>query len=111
MEKLICHLIGKYQEVTDGGGVGASMLSVWIDTTRQGANYHLRKMFKSKLLKRKNVGSRGVIPTYRYQLGDKALELYEDGKFKSDYFSAVYRRKSIEKFDNLSSRILEKKNG
>ena len=106
VENLIIHLIGQYEDVTNGGGVGASMLACWIDTTRQGANYHLRKMWKDKLLKRKNVGSRGDIPTYRYLLGDKAREFYESGKFKNDYFEYVYKKESVALFDKLTMRIV-----
>ena len=106
VEKLILHLIGQYEDVSDGGGVGASLLACWIDTTRQGANYHLRKMWKDKLLKRCNVGSRGSIPTYRYKLSDKSRELYENGKFKNSYFENVYKKDSVANFDKLSMRII-----
>ena len=106
MDKLILHLIGQYEDVTGGGGVGASMLGVWIDTTRQGANYHLRKLWKDKLLVRCNIGSRGSIPTYRYKLSDKSREFYEDGKFKNAYFEKVYTRQTIAAFDKLSMTLI-----
>ena len=105
MEKLILHLIGQYEDVTGGGGVGASMLANWIGTTRQGANYHLRKLYKQKLIMRKNAGNKGSIPIYRYTLGDKSRELYEIGKFKNAYFEAVYKNDSVEKFDKISMQL------
>lgn len=109
MEKLILHLVGQYEDATQGGGVGASMLASWIDTTRQGANYHLRKLFKDKLLVRASLASRGSIPTYRYKLSEKSREFYNDGKFKNAYFEKVYTKKSVEMFDKLSMNLIGSK--
>lgn len=109
MERLILHLIGQYEDVSRGGGVGATMLGHWINTTRQGANYHLRKLHKDKLITRKNIGTRGDIPVYRYVLSDKAREFYEDGEFKNAYYEYVYTSELGEKFDQLSMNLIGEK--
>lgn len=105
MEKLILHLIGQYEDVTDGGGVGASMLAHWLGVTRQGANWHLRRMFKDKLITRKNIGNRGHVPTFRYFLAEKTREFYEDGKFKNEYFEKVYTSEVVEHYDKMCMQI------
>lgn len=105
--RLIIHLIGQYSDISDGGGVGATMLANWLGVTRQAANYHLRRMFKDKILMRKNVQQNGAIPSYRYVLGETATELYERAEFKNDYFEFVYTSQSGASFDRLSAIILK----
>lgn len=89
-EFLICHLIGKYQDISNGGGVSPTMLAHWLNLSRQGASYHLRRMVQDGVLRRVEIDYRSNISAFRYFLSEKSQDLYEEKRFVRDYHEFVY---------------------
>lgn len=95
----ILQMIGQYNAISAGGGVTPIQLASWLEVTRQGSSYHLRRLVQDGLLVRREYTYREAtertqkVVAFRYYLSEKSNEFYQDGQFKAAYLGWVYSTK------------------